>query len=407
MKTYDPAVRLSRRIADLKPSATLAVTARVRELCAEGRDVLGFGAGEPDFETPANIKQAAVDALASGQTHYTAVPGPQPARAAIADKLNRENGVACTPDDIVITAGGKHALYMLFQCLTDEGSEVILPTPAWVSYRPMIELAGGSVVEVPGSVDNDFKITPSQLEAAINDRTTVLVINSPSNPCGTMYSPDDLRALAEIIAQHDRITVISDEIYEKIIFGGIEHLSPGSIASIADRVVTMNGMSKAFAMTGWRIGYLSAPGGLAKAVIRLQGQMTSNITSFCYPAIIEALTNSADAVEQMRQAFAKRAEVIYGLITAMPGVRCPRPTGAFYVFPDISALFGRTSPAGRVIDSSVSFAEALLEEADVAVVPGADFGECGQHHVRLSFACSTEQIEEGCRRIDQWIRSLG
>ncbi len=406
MKTYDPPMRLSRRVQNLKPSATLAVTARVRELKAEGRDVIGFGAGEPDFGTPDNIRQAAIDALLAGQTHYMPVPGEPGARTAIADKLRRENGIECTADDIVITVGGKHALYMVLQCLLDGDEEVVVPTPAWVSYRPMIELAGGTVVEVPGPVDSDFKITPAQLEAVISDRTAAVIFNSPSNPCGTMYSPDELRALAAVVEPHERITVISDEIYEKIIYGGIEHFSLGSLAGLADRVITVNGMSKAYAMTGWRIGYASAPGGFAKSIAKLQGQMTSNITSFCYAAIVEALTNSAAEVERMRQAFADRASLIHGLITAMPGVRCPRPTGAFYIFPDISSCFGKRSPGGRTIDSSVTFAEALLEEANVAVVPGEDFGECGHHHVRLSFACSNELIEEGCRRIDAWLRQV-
>ncbi len=414
MQTDDPpmqTIQVSQRIRNLKPSATLAVNAVVQRLRAQGRDVIGFGAGEPDFETPDNIKQAAIDALGRGETHYTPVPGPPAARQAIADKLRGENGIACGPDDIVITVGGKHGLFMIFQCLldTDEGQEVIVPTPAWVSYRPQIELAGGTVVEVPGAIDNDFKITPGQLAEAITDRTVAVVLNSPSNPCGTMYSPEELRELAEVLRRNEQVTIISDEIYEKLIYGGIDHLSPASIAAIADRVVTVNGLSKAYAMTGWRIGYICAPGGdppFAKSIAKLQGQVTSNITSFCYPAIVEALTNSGPAVEQMRIAFAERATLIHGLLTAMPGVSCPRPTGAFYAFPDIGAHFGKRSPAGHDIVDSVSFATALLEEAGVAVVPGADFGACADRHVRFSFACSTELIEEGCRRTDAWLRSL-
>ena len=414
MQTDDPpmqTIQVSQRIRNLKPSATLAVNAVVQRLRAQGRDVIGFGAGEPDFETPDNIKQAAIDALGRGETHYAPVPGPPAARQAIADKLRGENGIACGPDDIVITVGGKHGLFMIFQCLldTDEGQEVIVPTPAWVSYRPQIELAGGTVVEVPGAIDNDFKITPGQLAEAITDRTVAVVLNSPSNPCGTMYSPEELRELAEVLRRNEQVTIISDEIYEKLIYGGIDHLSPASIDAIADRVVTVNGLSKAYAMTGWRIGYICAPGGdppFAKSIAKLQGQVTSNITSFCYPAIVEALTNSGPAVEQMRIAFAERATLIHGLLTAMPGVSCPRPTGAFYAFPDIGAHFGKRSPAGHDIVDSVSFATALLEEAGVAVVPGADFGACADRHVRFSFACSTELIEEGCRRTDAWLRSL-
>jgi aspartate aminotransferase len=412
METTNPTSHLSQRVRNLKPSATLAVSALVRRLRDEGRDVIGFGAGEPDFDTPDHIQQAAIDSLRAGTTHYMPVPGEPKARQTIAEKLREENGIACSPDDIVITVGAKHALYLALQCLLDPGDdrEVIVPTPAWVSYRPMIELSGGNVVEVPGALDNDYKITPAQLEAAITPRTAALMINSPSNPCGTMYEPDELRALADVLEPHDRITILTDEIYEKIVYGGTQHLSLGSIGAIADRVVTVNGLSKAYAMTGWRIGYACAPASgevsLAKAMAKLQGQMTSHITSFCYAAIVEALTNGAAAVERMRQAFAERGRLMYDRVSAMPGLRCPRPTGAFYVFPDISAHLGKQTPAGRAIDSSSAFAEALVEEAGVGVVPGAAFGDAGEGHVRLSFACSTEQIEQGCRRLGEWLRTL-
>ena len=415
MRTINPPMRLSRRVRNLKPSATFAVTARVRQLRDEGRDVIGFGTGEPDFDTPQHIKQSAIEALLAGKTHYAPVAGEPDARQAIAEKLQRENGIDCTGDDIVITVGAKHAIFLVLQCLLDPGGgrEVILLTPAWVSYRPMVELAGGKAVEVPGALENDYKVTPQQLEQAINDRTAALIINSPSNPCGTMYAPDELRALGEVLARHDHVTVITDEIYEKLVYGGIDHFSLGSIGAIAERVVTINGMSKAYAMTGWRVGYACTTARsedgepLAKAMAKLQGQMTSNITSFCYAAIIEALVKGEPAVEQMRQTFAERAELMYERVSAMPGVRCPRPTGAFYVFPDISAHFGKKSVKGRAIDSSLSFAEALLEEAEVAVVPGGDFGAAGEGHVRLGFACSTDQIDEGCRRLDEWLRKLG
>ena len=411
MRTSDPPVRLSQRVRNLKPSATFAVNARVAELRASGRDVIGFGTGEPDFDTPAEIKQSAIDALLAGQTHYMPVPGAPRAREAIAQKLRRENGIECTADDVVISAGAKHSIYLTLQCLLDpgQGQEVILLTPAWVSYRPMVELAGGSVVEVPGAIENDFKVTPQQLAEAITQRTAAVMVNSPSNPCGTVYSPDELRALAGVLEGHDHITIITDEIYEKLVYGGVPHFSLGSVAGIADRVVTINGMSKAYAMTGWRIGYAAAPGSepsLARAMTKLQGQMTSNITSFCYPAIIEALTNGGAAAGRMCKVFAERAELMTDRLSAVPGVRCCRPAGAFYVFPDVGAHFGKRSAGRGKIDSSLTFAEALLEEAGVAVVPGEDFGVAGRSHVRLSFACSQEQIEEGCRRIDAWVRTL-
>lgn len=408
-------MRLSHRVNSIKPSSTLEVTARINALKAQGVDVIGFGAGEPDFDTPENIKQAAINALLAGKTRYTAVPGEVNARAAIARKLRDDNGINCNAEDIVITVGGKHAIYLALQCLLDPpahgrpAQQVILPTPAWVSYEPMIVLAGGEVVQVPGAIENDFKITPEQLEQAITPHTAAIIINSPSNPCGTMYSPDDLRALAAVVEQHPHVTIITDEIYERLIYGDAEHLSLGSIDSIAPRVITINGLSKAYAMTGWRVGYACAPGdggSVARAMSKLQGQMTSNITSFCYAAIEEALTNGEDSLQQMRKAFSMRADLIYDRVAAMPDIVCPRPTGAFYVFPDISAYFGRNSPGGAMIDSAVDFATALLDEANVAVVPGEDFGQCARDHVRLSFACSEQHIEEGCRRIDRWLRAF-
>jgi aspartate aminotransferase len=402
-------IRLAERVRKLSPSSTLAVNARIRELKAAGRDVVGFGAGEPDFDTPPGIKQAAVDALLAGQTGYQPVPGPAEIREVIAAKLRDENGIDCTADHIVVNAGAKHSVYLALQALVDPGQEVIVPTPAWVSYLPMTGLCDGVAVEVPGSVENDFRITPTQLADAITPETAAVILNSPSNPCGTMYAPDELRALIEVLEPHEHVVIISDEIYEKLIYGGLKHFSPGSVASIADRVITVNGLSKAYAMTGWRLGYACAPGdggAIAKAIAKLQGQMNSHATAFCYPAIIDALRNHDGDVERMRQTFAKRAELIHGLLMEMPGIRCPKPTGAFYVFPDISAHFGKTTPGGRTIDSSLAFAEALLEETLVAVVPGDDFGACAKNHIRLSFACSDEHITEGCRRIREWLVAL-
>jgi aspartate aminotransferase len=402
-------IQLSSRARALRPSSTLAVTAMVNAMKARGIDVIGFGAGQPDFDTPDHIKQAAIRALQAGQTKYTPTPGPVEAREAIARKLRAENSIDCAAEHIVITVGAKHAMFMTLQALVNPGDEAILPTPAWVSYAPMIELAGGRVVEVPAALENDFRITPDQLADAITPRTRVLILNSPSNPCGTMYSEDELRGLARVLEAHPDVSVITDEIYEKIIFGGIEHFSLASIPEMAERVITINGLSKAFAMTGWRIGYLCAPGNggaLAKAVTKLQDQMTSNITSFCFAAIVEALANGGESVEGMRRHFARRAELMHGLVSRMPGLRSPRPTGAFYLFPDVAAHVGKTTKAGRTITSAQSFAEALLEEARVAVVPGEDFGECARSHVRLSFACSDEHIREGCARMDDWLRGL-
>jgi aspartate aminotransferase len=383
-------IELSQRVTRLRPSATLAVSARVKALQNAGVDVIGFGAGEPDFDTPGNIKRAAIEALEAGKTGYAPVPGEASVRRVIAKKLSEENGIECSADDIVISTGAKQSIYLALQCLLDPGmgQQVIVPTPAWVSFFPMVELAGGEVVEVECSVANDFRMTAAQLETAINERTRAIILNSPSNPCGTMYSGGELAALADVLARHENVAIISDEIYEKLVFGDEAHVSIGSLPQVADRTITINGLSKAYAMTGWRLGYACAPAptpapapghghGLAKAMAKLQGQMTTSITTFLQPAIIEALTNSAEEVEGMRRTFARRAIQMHGLVSAMPGVLCPKPTGAFYVFPDVSAHFNKTTPQGRRIVSALSFAEALLEEAKVAVVPGEDFGAIG------------------------------
>ena len=410
---------LSARARNLKGSATMAVSARIVQLRAAGKDIVSFGVGEPDFDTPKHIKQAAIDALLAGMTRYTAVAGEPAAREAVAAKLRNENNIHCKADDVVITVGAKHAIYMALQCLLNDGGnqEVILPTPAWVSYQPIIELAGGVARQVPGAMERGFKITAEQLEKVISKRTRAMIFNSPSNPCGTVYSFDEVRALADVLARHPQVVVISDEIYEKLVYHGTQCVSIGAMENIADRVVTVNGLSKAFAMTGWRVGYAAIRDGacktaggdsIIKAMIRLQGQMTSNITSFIYPAIVTALTDarSPAAIEEIRRKFERRGELIYSLVREMPGLPCPQPTGAFYIFPDVSAHFGKTSPGGVRIETSIAFATALLEEAGVAVVPGEEFGECAKKHVRLSYACSEQRISDGCERMRKWLNAL-
>ena len=409
-------MHIASRIAQMKESATLAVGAKAAALRASGVDVVGFAMGEPDFDTPPNIKAAAIRALEAGMTKYAPTPGDKGAREAIARKLREENGIACRMEDITVTSGAKHAVYMALQTMIEplRGDEFLLPTPAWVTYRPLIELAGGVCVEVPGSVEHGFRVTVDQIRAAITPKTIGILLNSPSNPCGIVYPPDELRAIVDVIAGFPSISILSDEIYEKLVYPEINaravHWSPGSDSRVADRTVTINGMSKAFAMTGWRIGYLCAPGQsgqFAKEVIKLQGQMTNSIPSFFLPAVVEALAPAtAPSVESMRSAFAARARVIHTLLCSIPGLRCVEPNGAFYAFPDISALMGSRSPGGRIIDSAQAFAEALLSEAHVAVVPGEDFGECARCHIRLSFACSTQEIEKGVARIDAFVRTL-
>lgn len=423
MTTTSASPSLSKRVAGLKPSITVALNNRAKAMKASGVDVLGFAAGEPDFDTPQPIKDAAIKAMQAGQTKYMPTLGDMPTRQCIAEKLTRENNIpGLTGEHIAIGAGGKHVLYSAIQCLFDfpapgeDPWEMILPTPAWVSYRPICELAGGVVREVIAGPDTDFRITPAQLQDAITPRSRLLVLNSPSNPCGTMYSEADLRALAKVVAEGleraPQLVVLTDEIYEKIVYGQHAHFSIGSVPEIAERVITLNGMSKAYAMTGWRIGYLAMPGEFGKTFIKavgtLQGQMTTNITSFNYAAIREGLTNPAVAseVESMRQAFATRAKLITGRLGEIPGVTCPTPTGAFYVFPDISALFGKTSAKGTKITDATSLCEAMLDEAHIAFVPGDDFGGISGNHLRISFACSEEQINAGMDRFKKFVEGL-
>lgn len=413
---------LSNRVRTLKPSATVAMGAKARQLVSQGKDVVSFALGEPDFDTPRRIKDAAIRALNEGQTHYTATLGPADARAAIAAKLEAENGIpGLTPEHVAISAGAKHALFSICHCVFDPpgpgeaACEAVIPVPAWVSYAPIVELAGGRVVEVPTTPEADFKATAAQIRGAITERTRLLVLNSPSNPCGTMYTERELREIAAVVAEAASgvapgLLVLSDEIYEKIVYGGIPHFSIGSVPEIAGRTITLNGMSKAFAMTGWRVGYAACPGAFGATLIKsmgaLQGQMTTNITSFVYPAIAVALAECAGEVEAMRQAFAGRARLTERLLNQIPGLRAPEPTGAFYMFPQVSDHFGKVTPRGRAIGSALDFAEALLEDKLVAVTPGEDFGGQGGEHVRVSFACSEAQIEEGLARIAAFVDGL-
>ncbi len=415
-------MNLSRRVSELRPSSTVAVMNRAKDLARQGVDVLSFAAGEPDFDTPERIKRAAIDALLAGQTKYMPTMGDPDTRAAVAEKVSRENRiVGVTPDHVGISAGGKHALYVIYQCLFDHPAggvapgEMVLPVPAWVSYAPLAELAGAKVVEVPTGVESSFKMSPEQLRAAITPRTRAVTLNSPSNPCGTMYNERELRELGAVIAEAARtvapdIVVISDEIYEKIVYGGAPHFSIGSIPEIAERVITVNGLSKAYAMTGWRIGYTVTSGAwglkFMKAMVTLQGQMTTNITSFVYPAIGVALRECAAEVEDMRKAFARRAELIFSLSKKVPGLKAAQPTGAFYLFPDVSAHFGKAGPDGRRISGALDFCESLLATQRVACVPGEDFGGCGKNHLRISFACSERQIEQGMARLGEFVASL-
>jgi aspartate aminotransferase len=417
-------IPLSARATALKVPATFAIMSKAKALARQGAPVISFGLGEPDFDTPEKIRQAAVEALAAGQTHYMPTIGDPETRAVIADKLTRENSIpGLTESHVAISAGAKHSLYLVCQCLLGEdersaepaANEVLLPVPTWVSYGPISQLAGGRVVELSTTAQSGFKITPGQLKAAITPRSRILFLNSPSNPCGTMYTPDELRALAAIVADAAAtiapdLVIVTDEIYEKIVYGGIPHTSIGSVPSVAQRTVTINGLSKAFAMTGWRVGYAAAPGEfgsrLIKAIDALQSQMTSCITSFLFPAIRVALRECAGETEQFRRRFAERAELMYSRIQQIPGISCLRPTGAFYAFPDVSSHFGKRSHGGAPIGSALDFAGALLSEHHVATVPGEEFGGVGRNHIRFSFACSEHEIDQGMTRFAHFVAGL-
>ena len=406
-------MKISNRVQSLRGSATLAVTARAKALRAAGRDVIGFGAGEPDFDTPEPVKLAVADALRDGATKYAPTPGTPELREAVAARMRDHNGIDCAGSDVVVSVGAKHAAFEVVQCLVDPGDEVVVITPAWLSYRPMIELAGGTVVECGTSIADGFKTTPERLAACLTPRTAAVIVNSPGNPTGATYGRDELEALAMVVASHPTAVLVSDEIYEELVYPEIDPaasaFSPGSLPALADRTVTLNGLSKSMAMTGWRIGWSVAPGAdgvVAGAMTRLQSQMTSGIPTFLMPAAIEALRLQPVESPRMRETFLGRARLVTDLLSEIPRFELAPPNGAFYAFPDISACLGLRSPGGRSIDSPAGFAEALLEEADVAVVPGEDFGEAARTNIRISFACGEAQIRTGIARIATWVEAL-
>ncbi len=413
---------LSPRVLNLKPSVTVAFMNRAKAMKAQGMDVLSFAAGEPDFDTPQPIKDSAIKALLAGQTKYMPTLGDPETRRVLAEKFTKENGIpGVTADHITIGSGGKHSLFVLCHVLFDfpkagePKDECLIPVPAWVSYAPLVELAGGKVVEVPTTVETGFKASAAQIKAAITPRTKMLILNSPSNPCGTMYTPEELKAIGRVVAEAaatiaPNLVILSDELYEKITYGGIPHFSIGSMPEVAERTITLNGLSKAYGMTGWRVGYTAMPGEFGKkftsAMATLQGQMSTNITSFVYPAIRTAVLECALQVEQMRKAFAARSVVINDRLKALPGVKCAAATGAFYAFPDVSAHFGKTTKGGKPVNSALEMCNALLEENLVAFVPGEDFGGCGKNHVRISFACDEVQINKGMDRFGEFLAGL-
>ncbi len=395
---------ISQRAQRTSPSPTLAITAKARKMREEGIDVLSFGAGEPDFDTPEFIKDAAITALREGFTKYTPTAGIEPLRKAICDKLWRDNGLKYEPNQIIVTCGGKHALYNTFQVICDPGDEVIIPAPYWVSYPEMVKLADGVPVFVYADESTGFVPTIDAIREKITARTRAIVVNSPCNPTGAVFPRQRLEEIADLALRHD-LYIISDEIYEKMVYDGHEHFSIASLGEeVKKRTILVNGMSKAYSMTGWRIGYAAAERELIAAMTRIQDQSTSNPTSIAQRAALAALQASEDAVKQMVTAFAERRRAIVDGLNNIPGFRCAEPGGAFYAFPNVSALYGKRW-GDRVLNNSDAFAEYLLEVARVAVVPGSGFG--ADENIRLSYACSLDTIRNGLARIAEAVQALG
>lgn len=387
---------LANRVLKLSPSSTLAITAKAKALRAEGHDVIGLGAGEPDFNTPEHILEAAWKAMQEGHTKYTPSAGILSLRQAIQRKLREDNQLTYELDQIVVCCGAKHALYNIFQVLINKGDEVIIPTPYWVSYPEQVKLAEGVPVFVEGREENQFKITPEQLEAAITPRTKAVIINSPSNPTGVVYSRSELAALAEICLKH-KLFIISDEIYEKLIYGETEHVSIASLSQeLYEQTFVVNGVSKPYSMTGWRIGYVAGPQPYMKAIADLSSHSTSNPTSIAQYAALAALEGPQEPLEEMKKAFKERRDRVYALLVQLPGVSCVMPQGAFYLFPNVSQVLKES--AYQSVDQ---WAEALLEQEKVALVPGSGFG--APDNVRISYATSLSALEEAIARIKRFI----
>ncbi len=394
-------MKISKRAQDVPASATIAVTSRAKQLKAQGVDVIGFGAGEPDFDTPDYIKEAAIEALKAGRTKYTPAAGIVELRTAIADKLKKENGLDYSPDQIIVNIGGKHSVYEAMQAVLDPGDEVILPAPYWVTYPETIKLAGATAAVIQTDRANSYKITPQQLKEAITKKTVMLLLNSPNNPGGFTYTPQELKDIAKVL-EGTQVMVISDEIYEKLIYSDTKFVSFASLSEDAyNRTLTLNGFSKAFSMTGWRLGYTAGPLEVIKVMGRLQSHITSNAVTFGQYAAIAALGEpAAKAIEHMRAEFERRGKYMAERLKSITGIECPEPTGAFYCFPDVSSHYGRNIN-GAEINGSMDFAKALLEQANVAVVPGLPFG-CDSN-IRLSFACSLEDVSKGIDRLQKWL----
>ncbi|MEM9872522.1 MAG: pyridoxal phosphate-dependent aminotransferase [Pseudomonadota bacterium] len=396
---------LSATLDRVKPSPTVALTGKVAALKAEGRDIIGLGAGEPDFDTPQNIKDAAVVAIALGKTKYTPVDGIAELKEAIVAKFKRDNALDYTTAQVTVGTGGKQILYNALMATLNEGDEVVIPAPYWVSYPDMVLLAGGTPVIAEASLQTGFKLTADQLEASITDRTKWLIFNSPSNPTGAGYTRDELKAITDVLMRHPHVWVMSDDMYEHLVYDDFEFCTPAQVEPrLYDRTLTVNGVSKAYAMTGWRIGYAAGPEALIKAMRKVQSQSTSNPCSISQYAAVEALNGTQDYIAPNNDIFKRRRDLVVGMLNAAEGIRCPVPDGAFYVYPSIAGCIGKTSKGGTLIADDEAFSSALLEETGVAVVFGAAFGV--SPNFRVSYATSDEALKEACTRIQTFCAGL-
>jgi len=396
---------IAKRLARIKPSPTMAITAKAAELKAQGRDVIGLGAGEPDFDTPENIKEAGIRAIRDGATKYTKVDGMPELKAAIARKFKRDNGLDYAPEQITVGSGGKHVLYNALMATLNPGDEVVIPAPYWVSYPDMVLLAEGTPVIVPAAEADGFKLQPDALEAAITPATKWFIFNSPSNPTGAAYSRNEIAALAAVLARHPQVHILSDDIYEHLVYGGFQFSTMAEVApELYDRTLTMNGVSKGYAMTGWRIGFAGGDAALIKAMAKMQSQSTSNPASISQIAAIEALDGPQGSIAERNETFRERRDLVVAMLNQASGITCHRPEGAFYVYPSCAGLIGKKTPDGKVIEGSEDFAGYLLAGEGVAVVHGTAFGL--DPFFRISYATSTEALTEACERIQRAASAL-
>jgi aspartate aminotransferase len=396
---------ISDTLSRIQPSATIAATQKARDLKAQGVDVIGLGAGEPDFDTPDNIKEAAIEAIRRGETKYTAVDGIPELKQAICAKFKRENGLAYEPAQAFVAPGGKPILFNAMIATLNPGDEVIIPAPYWVSYPDIVALAGGTPVPVATTIENNFKLTEADLEAAITPKTKWFMFNSPSNPSGAAYSHDELKALTDVLLRHEHVWVLTDDMYEHLVYDDFKFVTPAQVEpKLYDRTLTMNGVSKAYSMTGWRIGYCAGPVELIKAMTKVQSQSTSNPTSISQWAAVEALNGTQDFIPERAAVFKDRRDLVVSMLNQASGLKCPTPEGAFYVYPSCEGLIGKKTPEGKVIETDEDFAIALIEAEGVSVVHGAAFGL--SPFFRISYATSTEALTEACQRIQRFCGSL-